>query len=478
MTQAFMKKMAAYIHGASYSSLSEEMIRLSKLAILDTVGVALAGGREASVQKVHAVFAGRKAGGEQATVWMTDEKILLEYAALINGTATHALDYDDVAPSILAHPSAPVTAAILPFAEHAGESGEDVIVAYVIGTEVMTKLGKAMGFKHYDLGWHATSTLGTVGAAAACAYLAGFSEEQIANALAISASMSSGLQKNFGTMTKPLHAGLAAQYAIQSVLLAAEGFEANPDVFEARGFFEAFTGQETAADFQQELEGITFGGLHDYEEHGLSVKKYPCCYFMHRFISGVLEAREEVPITLETLEEIEVTVPPGGLTALIHHQPATGLQGKFSAEYACLAALKDGVVQLQSFTDEQVMRGNIQKNLFRVKAKEEAGDIRDSQEIETLPVLIKITDRAGHSVEKEILHAPGSKGKPMTVDEHRKKWVECLSYISTEKLDQRQMENAHELFEQGLGLEAFERIGEWLSGVSGFCSKENERVMP
>ncbi|WP_195913960.1 MmgE/PrpD family protein [Planomicrobium sp. YIM 101495] len=471
-----MNKISDYITNFEYESISEKMFQLSKMAIIDTVGSAIAGFNEPAVLKVETVFSKSIKDGEGASVWRGGNKVRLEHAALINGVATHALDYDDVAPSILAHPSAPLTAVILPFAEEYGKSGKEVIAAFVIGTEVMTKIGKLMGFRHYDQGWHATSTLGAIGGAAACAYLAELSEEKTKNAIAISASMSSGLQKNFGTMTKPLHVGLAAQNSVQAVLLAIEGFEANHKIFEERGFFQAFTGEMHDETLNQKIKEVKFGGLHDFEENGLSVKKFACCYFMHRFTAGVLELRNENSLTIDDVEEIQITVPPGGYTALIHSNPQTGLQGKFSAEYACLAALEDGVIQLQTFTDEEVQRTVIQQNLHRVIRKEGKGKMVDARELENLPVHVRITTRQGKSVEKEIFHAPGSKEKPMTIEEYKDKWHDCLNYSASEPLSTEQKRFSEYLFEQAVNLEEFADIGAWIIGLSQLFEQIEEKI--
>ncbi|MED4225544.1 MmgE/PrpD family protein [Neobacillus cucumis] len=214
------------------------MVKLAKNAIIDTVGVTLAGWNEPVVQKVKKVYMTELGSNAAASsLWGEQAKASCENAAIINGTASHALDFDDAAPGVVIHPSAPILAAVIPLAELMGNSGREVISAYAIGTEVMIRIGQILGFKHYDLGWHATGTLGTIGAAAACCSLLKLNETEIAHAVAISASMAGGLLKNFGTNTKPLHVGLAASHAIQSTLLTKNGFTETLKCLESADFF-------------------------------------------------------------------------------------------------------------------------------------------------------------------------------------------------------------------------------------------------
>jgi 2-methylcitrate dehydratase PrpD len=477
MAEKFMEKIVAYIQSASYENLNDELIKISKFAIIDTMAVALAGWNEPSVQILKKTYENKSSNDEMASLWGESQQVPLEYAALINGTATHALDFDDVTPTVLAHPSAPIVAAVFTLGEHLGKSSKDAIAAYVIGTEVMIKTGKVMGFKHYDLGWHATSTLGTIGAAAACGFLLGFNKETLSNAIAIAASMAGGLQKNFGTMTKPLHVGMAAQHAIQAVLLASEGFTGNKEVFEERGFFQAYTGSDSFENLSGSMNDTVFGDRHDYEIDGLSVKKFPCCYLTHRFIAGILEIVKENNLGLDDVEEINVVVPPNGLTPLIHHEPITGLQGKFSAEYTCLAAMEDGKITLDSFTDDMVQRDKIQKLFNIVKLKEYEGEITDSQEIEEMPVQVVVKTKEGQIIEKVVLHAPGSKGMPMNLEEYAAKWADCLNYACDNEVDHELANRIDSLFQQGVEMEKLDSINEWLKNITVFMSERKKKLV-
>ncbi|WP_249870771.1 MmgE/PrpD family protein [Oceanobacillus saliphilus] len=461
-----MDKMVDFINSTEYDNLPPELQKISKFAIIDTFSVALAGWNESSIKILRDTYSSRQSDHLTASLWGESKKFSIEYAALINGTATHVLDYDDVTPSVLAHSSAPIVSAIIPVSEYLGKSGKELITAYVIGTEVMIRVGQVMGFEHYDLGWHATSTLGTIGAAAACGYLFQLDEEKLSNAISIAASMAGGLQKNFGTMTKPLHVGLAAQNAIHATLLADKGYVGNRNVFEERGFFNAFGGEKSWGHFKEKINRMEFGKPYDYLANGLSIKKYPCCYLTHRFIYGVENLRQEFNLTLDDVSEIDVKVPKGGLLPLIYNRPQTGLQGKFSAEYTCLAALEDGKITLQSFTDRQVSREEIQQKLPIVKVSEVGGTPKEGNELDEIPVVVTIKTNNGNEYEKSIKHAPGSKELPMSDEERKFKWMDCFTYYFQEDSVNQELEKEiiHH-FEYAGNLEEMDRIEDWLSGI-------------
>lgn len=426
MPSSFMDRLVEYITTCDFETLPEKLVSEAKYAVLDTVGVALAGWSEPVVQIVKSTYATEN-GPKHVSLWGDASQTHLEYAALINGAASHALDYDDVSTSILAHPSAPILAAVIPLADHVQSSGKDVITAYVIGTEVMIKLGSVMGFKHYDLGFHATDTLGTIGAAAACSYLLQLNPDQTAHAIGIASSMAGGLQKNFGTMTKPLHVGIAGSNGIQAALLAQQGLTANWDIFETRGFFYSFSGGQEQWNLKRKMDDIAFGKPYSILETGLAVKKFPCCYLTHRLIQGTLDIMKGEHLELRDVLGIEIVTPPGGLVPLIHNRPLTGLHGKFSAEYTTLAAIADGYVGLSTFEDDQVQRTEIQQLLSKVKATEDEGNILAGDELDQKPIQIRIITKNG-LLETEVLHTPGSKESPLTEEERRGKWKDCLAH--------------------------------------------------
>lgn len=473
-----MSRLTAFITDISYEKLPEEMVELAKQAIIDTLGVAIAGWNEPAVEKAKKVYVSQESGlGGVASLWGEPVKADFDKAAIINGTASHVLDYDDASVGVVIHPSAPILSAIAPLAEKLKSSGKEVITAYSIGTEVMIRIGQVMGIRHYNLGWHATDTLGTIGAAAAASYLLHLTEDQCSHAIAIAVSMTGGLQKNFGSMTKSLHVGLAASHGIQAAILADEGFTGNKDIFGKRGFFMAFSGGADEGELQKGMDSITFGEPFDMLE-GLSVKKFPCCFGTHRFIQGALELKDEHQLSLDDIDEIVLQAQPRSLLPLVHSRPVTGLQGKFSAEYTVLAAIADGHVRLSSFEDNQVLRRDIQKLFPAVKVLELQESEEDKRLNRRLAVEIRIKTTNGQVYEKKVQHAPGSKEKPLSEAEHREKWISCLSHYAQSSLQHSSVKNiAQELYDQGLRIDTFTYFSDWINEIHNQLNDFNQKQM-
>ena len=466
----FMDKLVAFITETTYEQLPDELVVLAKQAIVDTIGVSLAGWHEPAVETVKNIY-GEQAG--VASLWGEARHLDLERAALINGIASHVLDYDDASPGVVIHPSAPILAAITPLAEQLKRSGKEVITAYAIGTEVMVRVGQVMGINHYNAGWHATSTLGAIGATAACAHLQRLTAQQCSHAIAIAASTAGGLQKNFGSMTKPLHVGFAGASGIQAVQLAGQNFTGNSQIFDSRGFFFAFSGLEEKM-VQEAKEAIAFGAPYDLLT-GLSVKKFPCCFGTHRFIHGVLLLKEEHGLHIDDIDEIILRAQPRSLLPLVHSRPVTGLQGKFSAEYTVLAALIDGYIRLSSFDDAQVQRDEIQSRLPQVHVLKLDETEEDKRLNRRLPIEIQIKTKDGQVFEKSVLHAPGSVEIPLTAQEHREKWVSCVSHY-TQQQPEIVEKVASELYENGLQLEKYEDIAVWLQAIHQQLNRAKQTV--
>ena len=321
-----------------------EARRRAASAILDTVGVMLAGASEPAARIVQAIavedgpgpcsIAGIASGASACS------------AALANGTAAHALDFDDMCFVSLAHPSAPLVAAALAAAEVAGASGSALLDGYVAGFELEGRLGRVMNPRHYERGWHCTSTIGTVGAAAAAARILGLDQAAIAHAIAIAASEASGLKENFGTMVKPLHAGLAARNAILAARLAKGGMTASAHALDgAQGLLAAMDSSAQSLD-----EGIAdLGTRWEIVDTGITVKLYPSCAGTHPTIDALLDLRRSGRFGGGDVERIEVTVDSITPTVLIHDRPASGLQAKFSMPFCAAAAVYDGRVGIDTF---------------------------------------------------------------------------------------------------------------------------------
>jgi len=289
-------------------------------AFVDTLGVTLAGATEPAACSVRRVIEPHAAG--RCRVFGTALRVSAEQAALANGTAAHALDYDDMCFVSLAHPSAPLVAAALAAAETIGASGRTVLDAYIVGFEIEGRLGRVMNPRHYQRGWHCTSTLGTIGAAAAAARLAQLDSVACGHALAIAASEASGLKENFGTMVKPLHAGLAARNGVVAAQLARAGMTASEAAIEGpQGFLAAMDSEHQALG----AHGADLGRRWEILDTGITVKLYPSCAGTHPTLDALLDLRRRERLTRDEVESIEVGVDPIVPTILIYDRPATGL---------------------------------------------------------------------------------------------------------------------------------------------------------
>ena len=413
-------------------SVPEDAIAQAKRALLDTLGVTLAGSREESARIV-ADWVREQGGRAEVAVLGRSFRAPAADAALANGAAAHALDFDDVSLPMRGHPSAPLLPAALAVAEKASRSGRDLLTAFVLGFEVETSLGRAIGEAHYALGWHATSTLGTLGAAAACARLLHLDAARTQMAFGIAASLASGLQQNFGTMTKPLHAGWAARNGVGAAELAARGFTADRRALEGEsgqtparpgGFLRAMSGGA-----EPDLESIaSLGRPYQITSSGFGVKLYPCCYAVHRSLDAVLEMKARHRIDPAGIEAIRVEVSRGSLMPLRGDSPATGLEGKFSLEYCLAAALLDGHVMLTTFTDEAVHRPAVRELMAKIEVSEgpdESGG--------TFPIggyaEVRIVLRGGEEQFLRVDTPRGDPSRPLSWEELTEKFRDCAQGV-------------------------------------------------
>ena len=363
---------------------SPQAIDTARMAIMDTIGVSLAGAREDCTLAVYRVCRRTMGSGSSLIFGQTGGVDVLS-AALVNGTASHALDFDDCSNTLGGHPSAPIVPALWALAEERDCNGEDVLVAYISGVEVETKIGRAVNFHHYEKGWHPTATLGTFGSAAACSRLLNLDAKKTAAALGLAASMAAGIKANFGTMTKPFHVGQASRNGLLAALLAEEGMTANPDALEGdQGFFEVFNG---TGNYNPDVVMKTWADPLDIIEPGIAFKRHPCCASTHPAIDALLVLREKHGLTAGSVKHIRSWTHPRRLNHTNRPDPKTGLDGKFSVQYVLARALRDGVVSLEHFSDAAVqdaeihallkMKSNSRLKTF-IKFKKKSGDFYSS----------------------------------------------------------------------------------------------------
>jgi 2-methylcitrate dehydratase PrpD len=421
---------AAFIAKTSTRDFPSESSEKARKAIADTFAVMIAGaGSEVAEPLLRYIDAANAPGA--IPILGTGLTAAPETAALVNGTFGHALDYDDVLSMMPAHPSAVIVAALLASLHGKPVSGAAFIEAYIVGVEVGGKIGLGMTNGHYQRGFHATGTLALFSGLAALAKLHGLEVATIQQAFGIASSMSSGIRRNFGTMTKPLHTGIAARSALTAHNLAACGFSAASDALEAKaGFFSTYGVEQSSADITANGLGKPFVIV----DPGLALKKFPCCYASHRAIDGLLTLRAKLACDADSIEKVICRMPPGGMHVLTYPRPSTGLEGKFSLHYPLAAAMLDGKCSLWTFTDEAVRRKEITALYAKINAAENPACRGDDPLFESRSsgskgfVEVEIHLRDGRSEAIRVDKAPGSPFRELTWNEVHDKFVDCARH--------------------------------------------------
>lgn len=417
-TTSLTRSLGQFVADLSPNRLPEDAARIARMGFIDCIGTMIAGRHEDSVRIMTETLA---PGDGSATLTFGDRKAPAPEAAWINGTAAHALDYDDVA--LRGHPSTVLVPAILAEAEHLGSSGADMITAYVAGYETWAECFRRDSGLLHQKGWHPTGLYGAVGAAAACAKLRKLDAEKSAIAIALGASQAAGLMSNFGTMTKPFHAGKSAHAGIMSARLAEAGFTANTDALEhPQGFLHAISPTGTEDRTSACMAGVEWAIL----KQGLGIKKYPTCYCTHRAIDGMLDLVANSPIKADQVEKITVNISDYFATVLRNHQPDTGLAAKFSMEFCMASGIVAGRVGLRELTDDFVQRPDIQALMRKVEIvttleydPELPGAAAADQ------VSVRLTD--GRMIEgAPVMRATGHPSRPLSEQQLYDKFADCL----------------------------------------------------
>ncbi len=439
-------KLAAFATTGA-DALPAPILAAARDAITDTIGVTLAGVSEetAAIARRWACEAGAR---PVSSILGTDAGSSPSEAAFANGVAAHVLDFDDSLPSMRGHPSATLVPVVLAVGEAEGASGRDVLAAYAVALEIGGKLGRAIGHHHYLRGWHSTATIGAFTATAAAARLWRLDADAVATAWGIAASMASGLVRNFGTMTKSFHTGHAARVGITAAWMARNGFSADPAIFDGdNGFLQTygFGDGEDLATLVDEL-----GSKWEAERPGIFVKGWPCCYCNHRAIGGLLQLMAANGFGADDIEEIAVGFAPGSDRALIKSDPQTGLEAKFSIEYAAAATVLDGTLTLDSFTDEAVHRPAVRALMKRVRRYQVPAEGVFSGVVGFTDVTVKA---GGSTFEMRVDRVPGSPDWKLSDDERRAKFLDCAGRALGE-------DRARDLFGLARDLDALPHVAE------------------
>ena len=414
------RELATRVAAMQYSDLSEAAIHWGRVAVLDTIGCTLAGAKEDAPRLLDEVM-GLPDSGASLVFGSTRRASALD-AAVINGTAAHALDFDNTLSNMGGHVSAVLVPALIAAAEAGERSGRDVLLAHAAGFET-ARIGLGINPQHSDKGWHPTATVGVFAVTAACARLLGLSVDQTETALGLATSLAAGIKANFGTMTKPLHAGQCARSGLLAAMLAAKGFTANREAFEHKqGFFALFApGQH---DVSRILEG--WGGTLDIESPGASYKLYPCCYSTHSAVEAALKiVGRHGRFDPGEVVRVQSRTSGSGLVHTDRPQPRGGLEAKFSVQYCVARALLDGKVVLEHFDGEAYRAPDVQAFLAKVQALPHEGapgaDDRFKAELE-------VTLSDGTVLKEEVARPLGrSAANPIPDDDIEAKFMDCAS---------------------------------------------------
>jgi 2-methylcitrate dehydratase PrpD len=422
---------AGFIVATRDADVPADVAHLGKRSVLDGVGLALAGAASHTGEIVRRYLAAQGIANDAgSTVIGSLVRLPPRFAAFANGISIHADDFDDTQLAVardrvyglLTHPTAPALPPVLALAEKNRESGRDLMTAYQVGVEVECKVAEAILPRHYQHGFHSTATCGAIGAAAGAAKLLGLAREATRRALSLGATQAAGLRENFGTMTKPFHAGRAAESGVVAAELAALDFTASPNGLEAdRGFFRAAGGGYSADMIDGRL-----GNPWTFAFPGVSIKPHPSGSLTHPGMSVMLDLIQRYDLQPERVKRVTVGTNHNMPNALIHHRPRNELQAKFSMEFCMAILLLERKAGLSEFTDEVVNRPDVQALLRRVDfgVNPEA----EAAGFDKMTTIIEVELDDGTKVKGRSDFGKGSPANPMSDKELEEKFRQCAAW--------------------------------------------------
>ena len=434
-TPGLTNHVCTFITQTKYQDIPAEVIELGKKSILDGLGLALAGSRAetGSISRQYVEQTGVSSG--KATIIGSAQRTSPRFAALVNGISIHADDFDDTQLAaardrvygLLMHPTVPVLPAIFALAEQGSMTGKEWMLAYHVGAEVECKIAEAISPRHYQDGFHTTGTCGPFGSAAACAKLLKFDLSKTLDTFGLAASHSGGLRENFGTMTKPFQAGHAAESGLVSAELVGLGWTAAEQILEAdRGFFHACGGSYDPSAIMDHL-----GKPWTFASPGVSLKPYPSGSLTHPAMTELARLIEAHKIEAGQVEKVDVGANHNMTTTLLHHQPKTGLEGKFSMEFCLAILLLERKAGLGQFSDKMVQRPEVQAMIRRINfyVDPEA----ESAGYDKMTSILKIHLKDGSVVSGRADFGKGSPANPMSFDEAATKFRGCAEFAEWPK---------------------------------------------
>ena len=411
--------------------LSATTLERAKIVFADTVSATVAGASSDVMGPLRGYIRANAAAVSDKVVLGTELKTSAELAAMANGTMAAALEFDDVLSLMPAHPSAVVLAALMASDAALKVTGAQVLEAYVVGVEAGARMAQAMTLDHYKRGFHATGTVALFSAVAALARVQRLSPAMLKRSLGLAASMSSGIQGNFGTMTKPLHSGWAARNAVVAVGLATQGLTACEGIFEAEGgYFSAYGSSHSHVDRMP----VAFGAPWIFDEPGVTLKLFPCCYASHRGMDALMGLMAKLGVGPTGIKQIRCQAPPGGLIPLKFARPKTHFESLFSLPYALAVTALDGMPGLGSFEEARVLSADVAQMLERIDVVESAACVADYPDFDAKSygsrgeVRVELETLDGRTAQASVVFAPGHPLRPMTWAQAESKFGGCLAY--------------------------------------------------
>ncbi|MBE9637962.1 MmgE/PrpD family protein [Salipiger mangrovisoli] len=394
--------------------------RAAEHAIADTLACIVGGQGDIATLAVRRGTGAARASGPATLVG--GGSAAAPQAAMINATAGHALDFDDNFGPGMSHASAVLVPALLAIGQGNGATGAELVSAYLTGLEAQALVGLGVRPEHYVAGWHGTSTVGTIGAAAGCAALIGLDRDGIVQAMSLAVSMASGMKGQFGTPTKPFHAGMAARNAVEAAQLAAAGLYGRADILErAQGFGALMSGGQDAVWALPEP-----GAPHVIETEGLMPKIHPCCGSTHNSVDMVQALRAEHGFAADAVEKVVLTVGRANYRNLAYPEPVTQMEARFSMQYCVALALTQDMLSLSDFSPEAVARPHVRALLPRIEMEvmpldEEIAQLRPAHRAQ-------ITLKDGRSFSAALAHARGTLHDPLDEATRVAKLRDCFDY--------------------------------------------------
>ncbi len=416
------KRFADYIHDTTYADIPRDIHRFAKLCLLDWIGVTLGGAKE-PVCDILLDMIDIAGGTPHATIIGKGVKTNLLFAALANGTMSHALDFDDTHKDAGIHPSVCLAPAAVAAAEYMKASGKDFITAFIIGFEIAARIGIAAGQTHYDHGWHATATIGRFSATASVAKLMGLSPEQIVNAFGLTGTQVAGLREVFGTMSKPFHAGKAAMDGVLSVVLAKRNFDSSHEIFEGR------FGLKNVLSPKSENKNILYGLGTTYHIQNIAFKPYASALATHSVIQAIESMREEENFDAADVEALQIEFGPLPFSVVNRKNPKKILEGKFSVQHCAAIAIVKGRVGKEMFTESEL-------NDPQIVAFRERVTVVLNETLSLFETIVTLRTKQGSTFEKFIKESKGSPGFPLSFAEMKAKFMDLAdSVIPTENAE-------------------------------------------